>query len=200
MAAAALALYVLFLLLVGGLRAWIHYRRTGDHGFRLHAPNALARLAGLLLFAGIVLSGVAPAAELLGIATSFQVMNVTWSRAAGLTLAGAGMTMSMVSQYQMGNSWRVGVDPHETTELMTRGLFSVVRNPIFTGVMMGVGGLLMAVPNVLSALAVLSVVVGLELQVRAVEEPYLTRVHGDRYLSYARSVGRFVPGIGRFTR
>jgi protein-S-isoprenylcysteine O-methyltransferase Ste14 len=42
------------------------------------------------------------------------------------------MTMTMVSQYQMGNSWRVGVDPHETTELVSRGLFTVVRNPIFT--------------------------------------------------------------------
>jgi protein-S-isoprenylcysteine O-methyltransferase Ste14 len=63
--------------------------------------------------------------------------------------------------------------------------------------MIAAAGMLIAVPNVLSALAVLTVVVGLELQVRAVEEPYLTRVHGDHYLSYARAVGRFVPGVGR---
>jgi len=200
MAAAALALYALFFLLVGGLRAWIHYRRTGDYGIRLHAPNALTRLVGLLLLCGIILGGVAPAAELLGIATSFQSMDVTWSRATGLALAFAGMAMTMASQHQMGNSWRVGVDPLETTDLIRRGLFNVVRNPIFTGVMMGVAGLLLAVPNVLSALALLSVWAGLELQVRAVEEPYLTRVHGDRYLSYARAVGRFVPGVGRFAR
>jgi len=199
MAAAALALYLVFLLLVGGVRAWIHYRRTRDHGIRLHAPNAVTRLVGLLLLAGIILSAVAPAAELLGIARSFQRLDVTWLRASGLALAVVGMTMTMVSQYQMGNSWRVGVDPRETTELISRGLFSVVRNPIFTGVMIGAAGLLMAVPNVMSALAVLSIVVGLELQVRAVEEPYLTRVHGHRYLSYARAVGRFVPGVGRLT-
>jgi protein-S-isoprenylcysteine O-methyltransferase Ste14 len=198
MAAAALGLYFLFLLLVGGLRAWIHYRRTGDHGIRFRASNGLTRLIGLLLLAGVILGGMAPAAELFGIARSFERFDVAWSRATGLALAVAGMTMTMVSQHQMGNSWRVGVDPRETTELVMRGLFSVVRNPIFTGVMMGVAGLMMAVPNVLSALAVLSVVVGLELQVRAVEEPYLTRVHGDRYLSYARAVGRFVPGVGRF--
>ena len=200
MAAAALGLYFVFLLLVGGLRAWIHYRRTRDHGIRLHAPDSLTRLIGLLLLAGIILGGMAPAAELLGIARSFERLDVTWSRATGLALAVAGMTITMVSQYQMGNSWRVGVDPHETTELVWRGLFSVVRNPIFTGVMIAAVGMLMAVPNVLSALAVLTVVAGLELQVRAVEEPYLTRVHGDRYLSYARAVGRFVPGVGRFTR
>jgi protein-S-isoprenylcysteine O-methyltransferase Ste14 len=200
MAAAALVLYVLFLLLVGGVGAWLHYRRTGDHGMSLRAANALTRLVGLLLLAGIIFGGMAPAAELLGIARSFQRLDVTWSRATGLALAVAGMTMVMVSQYQMGNSWRVGVDPLETTELIRQGLFGVVRNPIFTGVIIAAAGLLMAVPNVLSAVAVLSVVVGLELQVRAVEEPYLTSVHGDRYVSYARAVGRFVPGVGRFAR
>ena len=197
MAAAALGLYFLFLLLVGGARAWLHHRRTGDHGIRLHDPHTITRFVGLLLFAGVILGGVAPASELLGIARPFPSLNVTWSRATGLALAVLGMTMTMVSQYQMGNSWRVGVDPHETTPLVSRGLFTVVRNPIFTGVMIAAAGMLMSVPNVLSAFAVLTVVVGLELQVRAVEEPYLTRVHGDRYLSYARAVGRFVPGVGR---
>jgi hypothetical protein len=64
MAAATLGLYILFLLLVGGLRAWIHYRRTGDYGIRLHAPNALTRLVGLLLLAGIILGAVASGGSL----------------------------------------------------------------------------------------------------------------------------------------
>jgi protein-S-isoprenylcysteine O-methyltransferase Ste14 len=38
---------------------------------------------------------------------------------------------------------------------------------------------------------------GLELQVRLVEEPYLIRTHGDEYRAYAARVGRFVPGVGR---
>jgi hypothetical protein len=87
MAAAALGLYFLFLLLVGGARAWLHHRRTGDHGIRLHAPNALTRFVELLLFAGVILGGVAPASELLGIARPFPSLDVTWSRAAGLALA-----------------------------------------------------------------------------------------------------------------
>jgi protein-S-isoprenylcysteine O-methyltransferase Ste14 len=36
-----------------------------------------------------------------------------------------------------------------------------------------------------------------ELQVRAVEEPYLRLVHGEAYAIYAANTGRFVPGIGR---
>ena len=38
--------------------------------------------------------------------------------------------------------------------------------------------------------------IALEIQVRAVEEPHLARVHGDAYRQYAARVGRFVPGHG----
>jgi protein-S-isoprenylcysteine O-methyltransferase Ste14 len=41
---------------------------------------------------------------------------------------------------------------------------------------------------------------GLEIQVRLVEEPYLIRVHGDAYRTYAARTGRFVPGVGRLPR
>ena len=42
-----------------------------------------------------------------------------------------------------------------------------------------------------------ALLVALEIQVRAVEEPYLLRTHGDAYRRYAAATGRFVPGIGR---
>jgi protein-S-isoprenylcysteine O-methyltransferase Ste14 len=57
-------------------------------------------------------------------------------------------------------------------------------------------GLLLLVPNVFALLAVLALVVGVEIQVRLVEEPYLVKQHGDAYLSWARRTGRFVPGLG----
>jgi protein-S-isoprenylcysteine O-methyltransferase Ste14 len=40
----------------------------------------------------------------------------------------------------------------------------------------------------------------LELQTRAVEEPYLLRTHGEAYAAYAARVGRFVPGLGRLAK
>ena len=36
-----------------------------------------------------------------------------------------------VAQYQMSNSWRIGIDENNKTELITKGLFSYSRNPIF---------------------------------------------------------------------
>jgi hypothetical protein len=40
-------------------------------------------------------------------------------------------------------------------------------------------------------------VVALELQTRLIEEPYLSRIHGEQDADYAARVGRFLPGIGR---
>ena len=59
-------------------------------------------------------------------------------------------------------------------------------------------GLVLLAPNVLSALALLALLLALEIQVRGVEEPYLMRTHGTAYRDYASRTGRFVPGWGRF--
>ena len=58
-------------------------------------------------------------------------------------------------------------------------------------------GLALATPNPVSLAATAVLVVSIQLQVRAVEEPYLARAHGPTYTGYAARVGRFLPGIGR---
>jgi protein-S-isoprenylcysteine O-methyltransferase Ste14 len=63
--------------------------------------------------------------------------------------------------------------------------------------MLATAGLVALVPNAVALFALAALVVALELQVRRVEEPYLTAVHGESYLRYARRAGRFVPGVGR---
>ena len=45
----------------------------------------------------------------------------------------------------------------------------------------------------MSLIGLVALVVALELQVRFVEEPYLSTVHGEPYDQYCRGVGRFVP-------
>ena len=72
-----------------------------------------------------------------------------------------------------------------------------MRNPIFAAMLLVSLGLVLAVPNLIAFFGLVVSLVGIELQVRGVEEPYLTRIHGERYVSYAQRVGRFVPGLGR---
>ena len=53
------------------------------------------------------------------------------------------------------------------------------------------------VPNALMLASLPLAIVGVQLQVRLVEEPHLQVVHGDAYREYARRVGRLLPLIGR---
>ena len=97
----------------------------------------------------------------------------------------------------MGDSWRIGVDPIERTALVTNGAFAVVRNPIFTAMLVTATGLTMTIPNVISIVGLAALIAALEVQVRLVEEPYLLTAQGDDYRTYAQRVGRFAPRIGR---
>jgi protein-S-isoprenylcysteine O-methyltransferase Ste14 len=102
----------------------------------------------------------------------------------------------MYAQLDMGDSWRVGVDPSETTTLVRTGAFKVVRNPIFVAMFVFILGQTLLAPNPV-AIAVFAIfLVAVEISVRTVEEPYLLGVHGDAYRDYSARVGRFVPGIG----
>lgn len=97
----------------------------------------------------------------------------------------------------MGSAWRTGTDPEAPEPLVVDGPFALVRNPVYTTMMGMALAAALLVPTTLGVLAVVVLVVALELQTRAVEEPHLRRLHGSRYAAYAARVGRFVPGLGR---
>jgi protein-S-isoprenylcysteine O-methyltransferase Ste14 len=97
----------------------------------------------------------------------------------------------------MGSSWRIGVDPAERTVLVTDGVFRLARNPIFTAMVTAQLGVALMVPTWVSAASLVALVAAVQLQVRAVEEPYLRAAHGPAYTAYASRTGRFVPGVGR---
>jgi len=193
----AIGLYVAFLSVAFGWRTWLQYRRTKDHGLRGFSSRAGSTewIGVLFLIVGVTLAGAAPLAELVGLVGESRWAG-SWFSRTGIVLVLLGFTRTIVAQLQMGDAWRIGVDRHETTQLVMAGLFGHVRNPIFSGMLLATAGLLLMVPNVLSAVALGSSFLGIEIQVRCVEEPYLTRAHGNRYLLYARKVGRFFPRIG----
>ncbi|MEV4001894.1 hypothetical protein [Actinomadura sp. NPDC049753] len=70
---------------------------------------------------------------------------------------------------------------------------------IFTTVIATAAGLAAMVPNAIALFGLVLTVVAVQMQVRAVEEPYLLHAHGDAYAAYAAEVGWFLPGVGRLT-
>lgn len=201
MAVVALVIYVCFILLVDVLRSWIHRHRTGDFGLRVsfRPVGSPQWWASLTMAAGALLGIAAPVAELLG-TSALPALDHAPMRISGAVAAGIGMFAVLGAQLAMGSSWRIGVDETERTRLVTTGPFRVVRNPIFTAGLGTIGGLVLTVPNVVAIVGFVILGVGVELQVRLVEEPYLRRVHGSVYDGYAAAVGRFIPGVGHTRR
>lgn len=197
--AVALALYGVWFALAFGVRSWLQWRRTGSTGFRgvSGRPGSPEWLAGVGFVVALAAGAAAPVLEMTGAVEPFGPLNAGWVGALGAAAAVAGIAGTWVAQVSMGDAWRVGVDPAEDTELVSTGAFGVVRNPIFSMMLVTAVGLTLLVPDVVAVCGLVALIVALELQVRIVEEPHLAAMHGRRYREYAAGAGRFVPGIGR---
>lgn len=197
MAVLALIVMGVMVAVVFVARSVIQLRTTGDSGLRAGALTAPAGTpewwAGRLLLLALVAVPGAPVAEILGMD---PLTAVGWVRWTGTGLAGLGTTMMFLAQMHMGAEWRIGVDTGERTRLVTGGAFRMVRNPIFSAMILAAVGLVLMVPNPISIAGLALLVGAIELQVRSVEEPHLRRLHGEAYEAYASRVGRFVPGLG----
>ena len=115
----------------------------------------------------------------------------TWVRWTGVILLLASLVWTVLAQAQLGDSWRIGIDYEHRTELVHRGVFGFSRNPIFLGMLVTLLGLFLVIPNVGTLITLLVGIILLGIQVR-LEEEYLTRTHGDKYIDYRRNVRRWI--------
>lgn len=198
MAIGALALYVVFVATGFGWRSYRQRRRTGSTGMRgFHGrPGSLEWLAGAGFVAAIVMGALAPILQLTGVLSPVEVLHHPAVGVVGAIAAVSGIAATLWAQEAMGDSWRIGVDATERTELIDTGVFGWARNPIFTAMLVFAAGVTLMAPNVLALAGFGLLVATIELQVRVVEEPYLSATHGRAYRDYAARVGRFVPGVG----
>jgi protein-S-isoprenylcysteine O-methyltransferase Ste14 len=197
MAIVALALYAVWLALAVFARVVLQVRRTGESGYRgVGAAGAAGWWVGGIGVVASVTAVAAPIADLAGLDT-LRGVDAPAVNAIGVAVAVLGIGATFAAQMAMGDSWRMGVDKRERTELVTTGVFGLIRNPIYTTIVVASGGFALMVPNVPALISFAAFVVAFEVQVRGVEEPYLAQVHGAAYQRYAAEVGRFVPKVGR---
>jgi protein-S-isoprenylcysteine O-methyltransferase Ste14 len=195
LALAVFALWFVSLFVMRTVIQWVRTGSTGLKGFR-GAPGSLPWLAGMSISAGLCVALAGPVAALARWPWGAPAFDAPGVHLLGAAVAVMGTIGALIAQLSMGDSWRVGVDESEVTDLVRSGLFAWVRNPIFSFMGLTTAGLLLLVPNLWSLAGGVLVALGIELQVRFVEEPHLARTQGASYADYAASVGRFVPGVG----
>lgn len=110
---------------------------------------------------------------------------------AGLFLMHASLLWIVLAQAQMRQSWRIGLDEANRTELVTHGLFRASRNPVFLGMLLSVLGIFFILPNALTFFTTLATYIIIQVQIR-LEEAHLLQQHGEAYAQYKRRVRRLV--------
>lgn len=194
----ALSCYIMLAALIFGFRVAIQLKRTGDSGLRvstqLSSPiEKVATYLQIFVLLAVLAIVILDSSSILEPYFEFGTIGT----AVGLALCAVGAATTMVSQYQMGKSWRIGVDDSEKTELVTHGMFSLSRNPIYFGMLVVGLGFLVLVPHVSIVICCVLVYIGIDPQVRKIEEPHLKRVFGSAYEDYTRRIFCYVPWIPR---
>ena len=190
----ALIMTTLFVLVVVVGRVVLQYRLSGDHGIRftrgpLFNSKRLASYFSGFAIAGTIIISALSAFSII----KPQVQLGNFGNVLGLLFCIGGIVFTSLSQVKMGKEWRIGVDENERTELVCDGIYSLIRNPIYTGIMIFGMGLLLLVPHISMLTFAVFVYIAIEYHVRKIEEPYLRKLHGQVYDDYANSTGRYIP-------
>lgn len=138
-----------------------------------------------------VFTYLVPAVEIVSIIlnTSFFAVPV---RIVGVLVAVVGVAVFIISVLTMRDSWRAGVSKTDKTELVTKGIYKISRNPAFLGFdLMYLGILLMFFNLVLFEVSLFAMLI-FHLQIVNVEEEFLLEAFGDEYLRYKKKVCRYI--------
>ena len=122
---------------------------------------------------------------------SFWYLDYDYLKYFGWGMLAISLILVWVAQSQMADSWRIGIDENNKTELVTTGLFAISRNPIFLGIMIANIGLFLIIPNAFILLIVSLSTVSINTQIR-LEEEFLKNSHGRIYQNYLAEVRRWL--------
>jgi protein-S-isoprenylcysteine O-methyltransferase Ste14 len=110
----------------------------------------------------------------------------------GHFLVALGAAVALLSQYHMGQSWRIGAaEGEQGPDLVDSGPFALSRNPVFLGQAVLLIGLVLAFPDPVQLSAAVLGLAAIRKQA-AIEERVLRATFGKRYDVYAARVPRWL--------
>jgi len=114
----------------------------------------------------------------------------------GLLLMGVGIALLATCIFEFARSGRGTLSPADPPrELVVRGLYRYVRNPMYLAVLTTVLGEIVLTRSIDLAFYWLAFFVAVNVFVMTVEEPMLRAQFGESYESYTARVGRWIPTL-----
>jgi protein-S-isoprenylcysteine O-methyltransferase Ste14 len=119
-----------------------------------------------------------------------EILDMFILKITGFFLVSIAFILGITSLITMKDSWRVGVRNEQKTELVSDGIFKFSRNPYFLSYIILYLGVFLVFPGLVYLLFYIIMVIIINLMIND-EEEYLTGLHGETYLNYKKSVGRY---------
>lgn len=187
---------LVFFLTTFALPSWLVWKNTGINPVVLPKDDSVYGFVGgvfkwliALVFACLGANAFAPE-RLAWLFPPLGWLEIPLARAFGWSVMVSSWLLILAAQRTMRQSWRIGIDEKEPTELVQNGLFARSRNPIFLGMVLTMAGLFLVLPKAVTLLAAVVSWVVISVQIR-LEEDFLSKQHGQAYRDYCQKVGRW---------
>lgn len=190
---------LLFFLLVFIGRSLYLYWRKGVRAFVLGAnKQGVQRVMEIAFFIGLVIwmaeivrhtlplqGQIFPSVFYVRLIDSFP------AKIGGMILIIAGFSIFILALASFGDSWRIGIDKQSPGDLVTAGIFSLSRNPIFVFVGLYFWGTFLLSGTWVFLFFALLVTGGLHYQILQ-EEKFLRKTYGQTYQNYCHHTARYL--------
>ena len=188
--------YAIFFFAVFLLRTVIVWKRTGVNAYVLLKQGGTYGVIGvyfklLLLASFFAVATYSFFPSIYDFLAPFHWLENQFNAFVGIVLLIISLFWIWVAQTQMGKSWRIGIDEQKKTDLVTTGMFSISRNPIFLGMKVNLLGFFLVIPNAVTLTVTVIGIALIDIQVR-LEEQHLLNLHNESYQNYYREVRRWL--------
>jgi protein-S-isoprenylcysteine O-methyltransferase Ste14 len=112
----------------------------------------------------------------------------------GALMVAAGVAFACWARYVIGSNWSSEVQVKQGHELIERGPYSVVRHPIYTGLLLAFLGTAVALGEWHGLIAVAIIAASFWFKLR-LEERWMRESFGETYTDYMRRVKALIPGL-----
>ena len=173
--------------------AWVVYwvwasRRTKPSERREPTASRLLHVLPLILAVGLLWSDRVPVAFLNERAYPWA----PWEFWIGVLMTALGLLFTVWARVYLGRNWSAVVTIKRGHELIDTGPYSLVRHPIYTGLLVAFVGSAIARGEWRGVLAVLITWAALWRKLRF-EEGWMIQRFGEQYIAYSRRVPALVP-------
>lgn len=115
-----------------------------------------------------------------------------WSFWIGAGVTVAGLVFAIWARLHLASNWSSSVTIKQGHELITTGPYTLVRHPIYTGILTGFAGTAIALAQVRGVLGLVIIFVAFWAKLRK-EEEWMRSQFGETYANYAHQTAALVP-------